>query len=74
MFSEQMYCYSAVCLHRMRKSTKNPAEVRNGNLPNTQGRIVNVLANLFGETVGTFTNRKKKKKKLPLSPKERKYL
>jgi hypothetical protein len=74
MFSEQIYCYTAVCLQGMRKSTKNPAEVRNGNLPNTQGRIVNVLANVFGETVGMFTYRIHALSKLPLNPKERKYL
>ena len=28
---------------------KNSTEVRNGKLPNTQGRIVNVLAHLLGE-------------------------
>ena len=74
MFSEQMCCYTAVCLQAMRKSTKNPAEVRKGNLSNTQGRIINVLANLFVETVGTFTYRIRAISKLPLNSKERNYL
>jgi hypothetical protein len=58
----------------MRKSTRNPGEVRKGNLPNAQGRIINVLSNLLGETVGMFTYRIHVISKLPLNPKERKYL
>jgi hypothetical protein len=53
---------------------KYTTEVRNGNLLNTQGRTVNILANLLDETVGTSTYRIHKISKLPLNPKERKYL
>jgi hypothetical protein len=74
MFLEQMYCYPAVCLQGMRKSTKNPADVRKRNLPNTKGRILNVLANLLGQTVGTFTYRIHAISKLSLNRKERKHL
>jgi len=58
----------------MRKTKKTPNEVRKGNLPNTKGRIVNVLAHSLGEAVGTVTYRIHAISKLPLNPIERKCL